>query len=575
MVEYYSRFLNFANPSRQMHKANQNQSRLGRQDHRPASVRLRAKLMAMEAEQERLAAEQAAQVAAASARAQAMAEAMAEVETAPEAVIVADSPTPDVPKSSDWQQSVDRIYARKSNERRPQREGDPAKYRQTAAEITARRRESETLIDDKTADWLTVTDAVIDDGVAAGGLITALYPSLPLPLQSPGYAHWRQMVGENFWEHQMVVGDRSTQQVDQVLGQTLWQILQQFGIEAAYVFLLLAAKATRSRNPWEELVELSTADLLNLNIWDKEAEQGTGRRLRGVGNWVELVCSLSLLITKVEPESQRFKALRVPFWVMEEMEFAGAVTGALGVVQPEECSKLTVRVGLGLWSEQFVDVPDEEKRSGLGRFGFQASSILHLNPMRKPLAAKLAMLLLLLNQSQGDQFYCVGSLLELIESKSTIIEMQRRKERRNYFCSRWSTALHTMQKLGWQIEFDPETYPESLQPTWHQTEVTNTVTDDAWLRAWLKAKVRILPPSPPTPPIDRPELPLQERFTGRTLACALELQGMSRSKLAEHLQLDRSMVTYWIKGSRSIQPKHRELICELLGNELQQVLDTH
>jgi hypothetical protein len=183
-------------------------------------------------------------------------------------------------------------------------------------------------------------------------------------------------------------------------------------------------------------------------------------------------------------------------------------------------------------------------------------------------------LLLLLNQSQRDQFYSIGSLLELIESKSTIIEMQRRKERRNYFGSRWSTALHTMQKLGWQIEFDPETYPESLQPTWHQTTVTHTVTDDRWLRAWLRAKIRILPPSPPAPPVDRPELPLQERFTGRTLAYALELKGLSRSKLAEHLQLDRSMVTYWIKGSRSIQPKHRELICELLGNELQQVLET-
>lgn len=536
--------------------------------------------MAMEAEQERLEAEQAAKVAAASARAKAMAEAMTQGEEAapaeaamPSAAPSAASPNPATPPP-DWQQSVDRLYARKSDERRPQREGDPAKYRQTAAEITARRRESEPLIDDKTADWLTISDALVDDGTAAGALITELYPSIALPIASPGYAHWRQIVGESFLEHQMVLGDRATQQVDLVLGKTLWQILQQFGIEAAYVFLLLASKATRSRNPWEELVELSTADLLNLNIWDKDAEQGTGRRLRGVGNWVELVCNLSLLISQVEPETQRFKALRVPFWVMEEMEFAGPVTATIGGFQPEECSKLTVRVGLGLWSEQFVDVPDEEKQSALGRFGFQASSILHLNPIRKPLAAKLAMLLLLLNQSQPDQFYAVGSLLELIESKSTIIEMQRRKERRNYFCSRWSTALHTMQKLGWQIEFDSKTYPEALQPSWHQTEVTHLPTDDRWLRAWLKAKVRILPPSPPAPPVDRPELPLQERFTGRTLAYALELKGLSRSKLAEYLQLDRSMVTYWIKGRRSIQPKHRELICDLLGNELRQVLET-
>jgi hypothetical protein len=32
------------------------------------------------------------------------------------------------------------------------------------------------------------------------------------------------------------------------------------------------------------------------------------------------------------------------------------------------------------------------------------------------------------------------------------------------------------------------------------------------------------------------------------------------------------MVTYWIKGARLIQPKHRQQICDILGEELEQVL---
>jgi ribosome-binding protein aMBF1 (putative translation factor) len=94
--------------------------------------------------------------------------------------------------------------------------------------------------------------------------------------------------------------------------------------------------------------------------------------------------------------------------------------------------------------------------------------------------------------------------------------------------------------------------------------------DESWLEQWLQAKLTIL--SPGLQELRSDNLPLKDRFTGRVLAEALEIRGLSRSKLAEYLSLDRSMVTYWIKGARLIQPKHREQICELLGPELEQVL---
>jgi transcriptional regulator with XRE-family HTH domain len=484
-------------------------------------------------------------------------------------------PEDETPETSsnqpDWQTSVDQLYDRKTRERRPIREGDPQKYRQAAAEITARQSatfaanldallaDPDQLIDDTTADFLPLT--------------TGQYESLQLPLQSTGYAYWRQIVGETFLEHQIIPHDRASQRVEIVLGKAAWQILQQFGAEAAYVFLLLAAKATRTRNPWEELVELNTQDLLSLDIWEKDADQVVGRRLRTIGNLVELVCNLSLLVSRVMPETKRFKALRIPFWVMEEMEYSGRVSSSNDGYQPEESQDLSVRVGFGLWSEQFVDVSDEIKQEALGRFGYQSNSILQINPNRKPLAAKLAILLLLLNQSNPQQNHAVGALLELVESKATIIEMQRRRDRRNYYWSRWNTALHALQKLGWQIEFDSESYPEALRPAWHQTQAIEIENDDRWVNAWLQARIKIQPPQLPETPKPVSDLPLAERFTGRSLAQALELKGLSRSKLAEYLHLDRSMVTYWIKGSRHIQPHHREQICQLLGRELEQVLE--
>ncbi len=562
-----------------MHTSDRDRSRLGKRDYRPTSVRLRVNMPPITPDPD-------------------------PSDPDPSDPDPSDALPPNVPPGQptapDWQTSVDQIYDRKTRERRPVREGDPQKFRQTAAEITARQadgpkndffnshpnfliddvteqvidRFTDQLIDDRTADLLSAPGLPLMAGDQAAG-----YAPLQLPTRSTGYAHWRQIVGETFLEHQIIAHDRASQQVDIVLGKAVLQILQQFGLEAAYVFLLLAAKATRTRNPWEELVELDTAELLHLNIWDKDADPAVGRRLRTVGNLVELVCNLSLLVSQVNPETKRFKALRIPFWVMEELEYSGRVSGttpAIGLTgyQPEESQDLTIRVGFGLWSEQFIDIPDEQKREALGQFGFQANSILQINPVRKPFAAKLAILLLLVNQSVPNQFHAVGALLEQVESKATLIEMQRRKDRRNYFWSRWNTALQALQKLGWQLEFDPVSYPEMLQPAWYQSDAPSPLgtDDDRWVRKWLQAKIKIQPPQLPIAPIDQPELPLADRFTGRTLENALLLKGLSRSKLAEYLNLDRSMVTYWIKGSRLIQPHHREQICELLGKELQQVL---
>jgi hypothetical protein len=492
---------------------------------------------------------------------------------------VAEIPVSDV-IAPDWQASVDQIRDRKTQERKTLREGDPKRFRQTAVELTRR----SALIQE-----VLRRDGLIDDELIGGPTVPAApiqpaaqYQPLSLPFQPTGYEHWRQIVGESFLEHQIIANDPASQQVKAVLGQAIWQIFQQFGIEAAYIFLLLLEKVGKAKNPWDEIVELNTDDLLQLNIWDKDVAISVGRRLRIAGNLTERVCNLSLLLNKVNPATQQFKALRVPFWVLEEMEYGGRVSTPIGgTPQPEEPEDLTIRVGLGLWSEEFGDVTDEQKRHSFQEFGYYASQILQINPYRKPLIAKLAILSLFVNQSP-PAFYPIGAYLEQLESESLILEMPRRRDRRNYLSSRWNTALLNLHKRGWRLEFDPTTYPATLQPSWCQTDpdITPSITpsltfeDEAWVTPWLQAQIRIQMPELPVDILSvpaAPERPLAERFTGRMLAHALVIKGLNRSKLAEHMKLDRSMITYWIKGARLIQPRHRELIYEMLGEELEHV----
>jgi Helix-turn-helix len=463
-------------------------------------------------------------------------------------ILIADSATPD------WQDSVQKLYDRKSKERRPEgREGDPQRFRQVAAALTKPR-------SSRAGKAFTVGTTV---GTTESG-----YASLALPKLTGAYPHWRQIVGESFLEHQIVRRDLTTQQVDLFLGRVTWEIFQQFGIEAAYVFMLLLTRSAQAQDPWSEIVELSSEDLLELSIWDWDAEPSFGRRLRLVGNWVELVCNLSLMVSQVDPKTERFTALRIPFWVLEEMEYAGRISATGKAYQPEEARDLTIRVGLGLWHEQFVDALPSYKQDAFLCFCFQAKNILHLPPNRKPIAAKLGILLLLLLRLSPEREYAVGSLLEQVESKAVVIEIQRRTDRRDHYFSCWNDNLHALLDLGWTITFDDATYPIALQPSWKPIAELDGGED--WAVTWLNAKIRIQPPElPPAQLKSRANATLADRITGQHIGSALEMRGLSQAKLAEQLGLDRSMVTYWIKGARAIQPKHRAMICELLGDELQ------
>jgi hypothetical protein len=442
----------------------------------------------------------------------------------------------------DWQTSLQNLYSRKSAER-PLKEGDPRRFRTVAAEL---------------AQAQTAKNVI----------------------PSTHYAHWRQVVGDVFLEHAVVRGDESTQRVAVVLARVAWEIIQQYDIETAYTFLALAVRSTMTQDPWEEMVEIRVRDLFDLNIWDPDQELSHGKRLRHLGNLVEMVCNLFLLINQVDPETHTFKALKVPLWVLEELEYEGMITETVdtepmpvSIYQPEEPQNLTIRVGMAYWSAYFPDVSDYRRRSSLRLYGQMAQGTLQINPYKKPLAAKLSMFLTLTSQLKTGDRYVVGHLLEQIESKSVLMEMDRRKDRRNYLFSRWNTALRTLSKLGWTVLFDVETYPLELQPAWHQAnpvQIDLSTADESWLERWLQAEVTIL--SPVFQELQEADLPLSERFTGRILAEALAIRGLSRSKLAEYLNLDRSMVTYWIKGARLIQPKHREQICGLLRDELEQVL---
>jgi hypothetical protein len=404
------------------------------------------------------------------------------------------------------------------------------------------------------------------------------------------YPYWKKLVGEGFIQHNIVRQSPSNQQIELVPGKAAWEIIQQFGPEAAYVLLIFSSYATDSEKPWEQQIRLKGTDLIRLFGWDKRTDITLGQKLKKIGNLVELVCSLSVLINNINVGANRYNVARGAMWLLEELEYSGQLALTVDARQPSALSyeagdpdELYIKVRPGSWTEKFLNSRDTSGKAALCQYGYLAKSTLQINPYRQRLASKLAIFLTIMSRIRQDGRYEVGTLLERLEPKELMTAVQQSKQRRNSLITQWDNALLTLHELGWQIEFDEDTYPDCIRPEWSlsgELEQLRTRPRN-WLTLWLKAIVTIKPTSLIQEKLDPRTgsntqsnsalaVALDERLektpelTSAEISIALDAKGWSRAKLAKNLGVDRSLITRWIKGDRVIQPKHQTQIRVLL-----------
>lgn len=397
------------------------------------------------------------------------------------------------------------------------------------------------------------------------------------------YPYWKKLVGEGFIQHQIVRQSPSSQQIELVPGKAAWDIIQQFGPEAAYVFLIFSACATDSEEPWAEQIRLRGTDLIRLFGWDKRTDITIAQKLKKIGHLVELVCSLSVLVSNINIGAKRYNVERGAMWILEGLGYAGQLALTTDVNQPDsptyeagEPDELYIKVRPGTWTEKFLNTRDISAKEALFQYGYLAKSTLQINPYRQRLASKLAIFLTIMSRIRDDGRYQVKTLLERVEPKELLEGVQKDRLRRVKLINQWDSALLTLRELGWEIDFDEETYPESIRPNWSLGDGFNSgYRPRSWLTIWLNAIVIIKPSIKiqeklggdeidalrPVRAAIQPPLP-----TADAIQAALDAHGMTKAQLADALQVDRSLVTRWLKGQRTIQAKHLAQIKTLLGN---------
>jgi hypothetical protein len=475
------------------------------------------------------------------------------------------------PSSLNWERAIDKLYQRREKNK-PLQEGDPRRFLSAAADLTARQEERKT---------------------------TPLTPEKTTPNTIVNC--WDSLLPTAFHHHEITTTDPETDRPEVLLGKILWEILQQFGSDDAYIFLTLISKSSETDYPWQSSIQLNTEEIPHLLGWEKPRpnEKPIDRfshSLQLIQRVIDRTLTLTLTDTTASANADHTVTQQnSPFWRLN----GSAYISRLGRTSTTASDPTAYRSGHikdlqltltpGYWIQTFLD-RNPKSLTHLIEFSQSAKGILRINPTRKKLAARLAIFLTAIEPLHPSATYRVRDLLSEVESHKNLQSYYKTDETQTRLFVRWNNALRALKNLEWSIDFDDETYPNALRPIWSNEEEEDSPLPgrfNNWFNTWLNGRL-ILRSTLLEPRLEDIRLgdrligsiltrPKRERISappgpapinGKTLDVALTLKGWSKAQLSYQLHMDRSMITHWIKGSRPISDDQRKRLWKILGKEL-------
>lgn len=385
---------------------------------------------------------------------------------------------------------------------------------------------------------------------------------------------------QNFIEHYIAnPGDISMLPWDEAL-----QIIDKFGFNSAKLHLIFAAYAMKQERPWESLFILNASDLIKDMGWDQRTDLPKHKKLSEIAKTAFALDCLLVKAVWIEgrnkkgginastPVGRMWNITVVPYG---QINLQGKI---------EEPNEVQLIIQPGAWTQHFLNRAGAKSRDALYQFGYLAQQVLKIDPYHDELALRLAIYLTLDSRIRLDGNYKVQELLEIAFVKP-IIDKARLDRRRAYDLKQhWDSAIKLLLKLGWQIAFDPETYPEELRPD------SKDKKPKGYIDKLLNAKLTIKPPTPIPEliasksklTVERSQLkvkpkveqlqpqaqPTQEQHISLTSSQVKEARiakGWSQAKLAGFLGVSQNLISLIERGERTFNPQ--------LATQIQTLLD--
>jgi DNA-binding transcriptional regulator YiaG len=223
------------------------------------------------------------------------------------------------------------------------------------------------------------------------------------------------------------------------------------------------------------------------------------------------------------------------------------------VDNPEEV-EITVRPGL--WTSFFLNDGGRAAKTALYHFSWLSESIMSIDPYHEETALRIAMIQSI--AAYRNSFITVEKWLrENLTGAATRIEKAKScKVTRSQLKTHWDSILNTLKNVGFTVKFDPETYPEWLQP--HSQEKNQR----GYFDILLQARVSITPPTPAYLE-ERKTNPksIKKTITGTDLKKARESAGLSLKAVADYFGKSRMWLSNKESGKRNLtQSEAKEIL---------------
>ncbi|MGF1515279.1 MAG: multiprotein-bridging factor 1 family protein [Elainellaceae cyanobacterium] len=363
------------------------------------------------------------------------------------------------------------------------------------------------------------------------------------------------------------------------------QIINKLGFDTVKLQMIFAARAMDQDEPWNSTFRLRATDIVQLLGWDRNHNTSLPEKRNTIASAAHALSCLLVKSVWIEGRGRRKVDASTPVGRMWDVlvDPHGQIDWVTGKIErPDE---VYITVTPGLWTKHFLNRAGQKAKAALHQFGYLARDILQIDPYHHEMALRLAIQLTLDARvrvhSQQPYRYQVMDLLKEVMPAAEIGRALDDKYKARDLKNRWNRALTLLVSLGWQIEYDPETYPSWLQPN------SKTPRPSDWRRIkiierLLQAHLVIRPPQPipqllaqvksprqrrrakgrsrPT----QPALPCRE-MTGDAVREGRQSRGWSRKELGGFLGVSADYVGKLERGDRIITPPLQKRLRKLLS----------
>ena len=346
-------------------------------------------------------------------------------------------------------------------------------------------------------------------------------------------------------------------------------VIDTFDIRAACMHLIYAAHAAQMERPWEQELIIDDRQIEAYLGLKKRTDKNRQEKLALIEELAKQPCKITTFISWATQG-------RVKGFTVEE----GWLWHLLGtryhyqedLFGNKELTNITFIFKAGLWAKYFLNEEGRRDRTAFYQQGNLPQAVLE-NVMslwqHREGAARLMIWLLFKTQFNRHEPLQVQTLMEVAYGAEKIEQAKRSSEYRKKLASTWDEDLLALHDRGWTIQFDPETYPDQIQPPGFGRDemqrprgfFEKLLVACLWItpsEAWFASTSEVSSPSE----LSQAEATSERTtsFPGIQIKSIRQARGWSQRKLAKLSGLSQGLISLIENGERSISPENEQIL---------------